>query len=137
MKTYKQLSILLVILSFFGCSNDDDNNGNGNQPTNRELLTSGKWYNESVTPGSYNDCEKMGYIQFSDNGTFTLESFDLNAGNCESFGINTGAFTLSNNINISVSFEGEIITAVIVTITENSLTITTDEETIVFDKTEG
>ena len=137
MKTYKQLSILFIILTLFGCSSDDDNGSMNNNPTTIELLTSGRWYNESVSPGSYDNCEKMGYIQFSENGDFTIESFELDAGNCESLGINTANFTLTNNTNITISFEGDTITAVIVSITENSLTITTDEETIVFDKTEG
>lgn len=137
MNLFKQLCILLLALSIFNCSSDDDSNGNGDQPTNRELLTSGKWYNESVTPGSYTACEKMGYVQFSDSGTLTIESFEINAGNCESLGINSATFTLTNNSIINISFEGDMITAEIMSISQNSLTISTVEETIVFDKTEG
>ncbi|WP_204345621.1 lipocalin family protein [Psychroserpens algicola] len=137
MKTIKHLGLLILALLTINCSGDDDNNSDG-ELTVRELLISGKWYNESVTPGSYTDCEKMSYIQFSNNGTFTIENFEIIADNCESSGINTASFTLTNNTDITISFEGDTINAEIISITENLLTINSDnDETVVFDKIEG
>lgn len=137
MKTLKQISILLLIVLTFNCSNDDDGNS-GEIATVRELLTSGKWYQESRTPGSYTDCEKMGYVQFMTNNIFTLENFGSNGGDCTSLGLNTATYILTENMTIEISFEGEILSTEIIVISTQELTLLTSEnETLVFDKTEG
>ena len=137
MKLFKTLSILLSTLIIFSCSGDDDNNSQ-EQQTVQELLTSGKWYQESRTPGSYTDCEKMGYVQFMTNNNFTLENFENNGDDCTSLGLMTATFTLSENTTIEIAFEGDIISTEILEISTQELTLLTSEnETLVFDKIEG
>lgn len=127
---------IVCLLVFTSCSNNDDDN-NGNQQTNLQLLTSGKWYNESKTPGSFTACEKKGYIKFETNGNVSVESFDDGTGTCQSLGVDMATYTLTGNVNITITFGTVIINAVITAISETQLTVTTDSETTVFDKTEG
>ncbi|MEM5564283.1 lipocalin family protein [Psychroserpens sp. AS72] len=136
MKTFKTLSILLVTFILFSCSSDDDNNSQ--QQSTQELLTSGKWYQESRTPGSYTICDKVSYIQFTTNNNFELESFEENGDDCISLGLMTATYTLTENMTIEISFEGELISTEIIGISAQELTLLTSEnETLVFDKTEG
>lgn len=137
MKLYTTLSILLLTLTLFSCSSDDDNNDQLQQST-QELLTSGKWYQESRTPGNYTDCEKMGNIQFMTNNNFIIESFENDGDDCISLEVTTATYTLSENTTLVISFEGDIRSAEIVEISTQELTLLTSEnETLVFDKTEG
>ena len=136
MKLFRTLSILLLTLLMFSCSSDDDNSQQ--QQSTQELLTSGKWYQESRSPGSYTDCEKMSYIQFMTNNNFLLESFENNGDDCVSLGLMTATYTLSENTTIIISFEGEMFSVEIIAISIQELTLLTSEnETLVFDKTEG
>ncbi|MBV1924492.1 MAG: lipocalin family protein [Flavobacteriaceae bacterium] len=137
MKTFNKIFLISFLILLISCSNSDDDSGDPAQPTTAELLTSGKWYFESKTPGTYSSCEKKGYIQFMTNGAFTLVSYDDTTGTCESLGDNTGTYTLSNNLNINIVFGSDSQSAVINSISEGGLTLETDEETLVFDKTEG
>ncbi|WP_431136797.1 lipocalin family protein [Psychroserpens mesophilus] len=140
MKIVKKLCCICLIIMAYNCSSDDDSNGGEmNQLTVQELLVSGKWYNESRTPGTdYSDCEKNGYIEFKADSSFNLESFDDSSGSCESLGINMATYTLSNNRDILIAFESEEIIAVINSISEESLTVTSSSgETLTFDKTQG
>jgi hypothetical protein len=107
------------------------------QQTTADFLTSGKWYFQSKTPGSYTSCEKRGYIQFMTNGNLVLESFDDSSGNCESLGQDSATYTLTNNTNITIEFGSDTQSAVIESISEEELTLKIDAETLVFDKTEG
>jgi len=136
MKTCKLLCILTLVLLTFNCSSDDDSGLN--PATVQALLTSGKWYQESRMPGSYTDCEKLSYVQFFNNGNFNLESFIDEEEDCTSLGIIAATYTLANDMTITINFEGDNLPVEIVSISENLLTITTAEnETLVFDKTEG
>ncbi|WP_435413691.1 lipocalin family protein [Psychroserpens mesophilus] len=140
MKTVMKLSGICLIALVFNCSNNDDSNdGQPNQLTVQELLVSGKWYQESRTPGTnFTDCEKNGYIEFKVNGVFYLESFDDNSGPCESLGLNEAIYTLSNNRDILIVADSEEINVSISSISQQELTITSsDGETLTFDKTQG
>ena len=136
MNTQKLWMLLFMSLAILGCSSDDDGN---NQQSTEDLLTSGKWYFESITPGSYTDCEKKGYIQFMSNGTAIINSFEDFDGPCESLGAITVSYTLTNNVNLTLTFAGETQNAVIEAISSNSLRVSNpdDGEIIEFDKTEG
>jgi hypothetical protein len=126
----------MLVLLTFNCSSDDDSTSN--PATVQALLTSGKWYQESKTPGSYTDCEKLSYVQFLSDGTFNLESFEDDEGDCSSIVLITATYTLANNMTIIIDFEGDLISVEIVSISENLLTLTSSEnETLVFDKTAG
>ncbi len=137
MKTLKTLCLVCLAVLTFSCNKDDDSSETP-QTTNLELLTSGKWYQESRTPGTYSTCEKSTYLLFISDGTLKLESFDENSGNCQSNGVLSGTYTLTNNTALKLIFGEDSINAIINSISENELTIKTDQnETLVFDKTEG
>ncbi|MDC8001607.1 lipocalin family protein [Aequorivita todarodis] len=139
MKTLRTFAFACLALVAFSCSKDDDSSSNTPPKTNLELLTSGKWYQESKTPGNYNACEKKTYLLFKTDGTMTLESFDEDSGTCISSGINNGTYTLTNNKNLSITIGPDSINAVILSISESELKVRNDQdtETLVFDKTEG
>lgn len=124
----------------FNCNSDDDG-GDGSQLSNKELLQSGKWYQESKTPGNLSACEKKGFIEFKSNGDFIINSYEDNSGTCTAVGMTTAGYTLTNDVNITIVLGSDSIAAVIKSITSTKLTITTTEEgeasTQVFDKTEG
>ena len=128
-------AMLLSLFVFTSCSNNDDSDGS-NQATNKELLISGKWYNESKSPGTYTDCEKNGYVEFKTNGSVIIESFEVGI-TCASLGAVTATYTLTNDVNIELTLGEEMVTAVIQSISSTELTITSDGETLVFDKTPG
>lgn len=140
MKTQKVLFVLALCLALLNLNcNSDDDDGSSSQPTNMELLTSGKWYFESKTPGSYNDCEKNGYIQFMDNGTLILDVFEEDAGTCVSLGAVTANYTLTNDVNLTLTLGTDTESAVISAISATSLTVNNTDtgEVIIFDKTAG
>ena len=135
MRTFKLFSIIVLAMLALNCSSDDDNSS---QATVAELLASGRWYQESRTPGSYTDCEKRSYIQFNSNGSFMLESFEDDGDDCVSLDVMTATYTLTNDVSILITFDGGVLSAEIVSISEDLLTVTSSEnETLVFDKTEG
>ncbi len=138
MEVLKKIGIICLVIFVCACSSDDDSGGDmqGNIDIT-SLLQSGKWYQESISPGSFSDCEKNTYVEFTDNGDFFLETFDDDSGPCESSGLNTGTYTrMSNDITITVG--SEVINVQIDSISQEFLTVTTsDGETITFDKTQG
>lgn len=138
MKTLKTFSIVCVLACTYSCSNsDDDSTSNSPQQTTKELLTSGKWYYESKTPGSYTPCEKKGNIHFMTDGNMTLNSFDDSSGTCQSLGEVAATYTLTNDVNITITAGPDIIIGTIDDISEDEMTFISNGETLVFDKTEG
>ncbi|MBR9915523.1 MAG: lipocalin family protein [Algicola sp.] len=138
MKTLIKLCSICLLVVTYNCSSDDGDNGSTN-PTVQELLVSGKWYNESRSVGSnYSDCEKNGSIAFNNNGQVMVETFDDPSGPCESLGLITATYTLANSSEITIIYGSEVLISNIVTITQESLTImTSDGESLTFDKTQG
>ena len=137
MKTFNRICLICLILITYSCNKSDDDSADLIQPTTEELLTSGKWYFESKTPGTYTACEKIGFIQFMINGDVILDSFDDGSGTCESLGEVTATYTLTNNLNLNLVFGSDSQSAVIDSISEDELTLENVNETVVFDKTEG
>ena len=139
MKILKKLSCICLLIIAYNCSSDDSNEEDTNQPTVQELLVSGKWYNQSRTPGAnYTDCEKNGYIEFNADGSFKLESFDDSSGLCESLGLNMATYVLSNNRDILISFGTEEFSVIINSITQGILEVTSsDGETLTFNKSQS
>ena len=141
MKTRYKICILSIVILTFSCNKGDDDSDSQQQQeqTTIELLTSGKWYFESKTPGAYTACEKRGYIQFMENGNLVLNSFDDGSGTCESLGEITATYILTNNRSLTLIFEPDNQSAVIDSISEDEFKITNSNngEKIVFDKTEG
>jgi hypothetical protein len=138
MKTLKTFCLVCLAVLTFSCNKDDDSSET-TQKTTLELLTSGKWYFESKTPGTYTACEKKGYILFKTNGDLIINSFDDSSGTCESLGEVTATYTLTNDENINLVFGSETQSAKINSISESELKITNNDtgEVNVFDKTEG
>jgi hypothetical protein len=130
MQTAKSVLLIMFIALFVGCSNDD------NGKSNLQLLTSGKWYNESKSPGTYTDCEKKGYIQFMTNGDVVIESFEDGI-TCASLGAVMATYILTNDVNLEVTLGTEMESAVIQSISETELTLSSNGEILVFDKTQG
>ena len=137
MNTQKLVGALFMALSLVACSGDDDSDSS-QQMTNEELII-GKWYFESKTPGSYSDCEKMGYIDFKNDGTFTIESFEDNTSTCTSTGAVTGTYTLINGVNITLMAGTETQTATIQSISQSELVVidTGSGDVNTFDRTAG
>ena len=137
MNTQKLLMLLFLALGLVACSGDDDGDSQ-QQMTNAELLI-GKWYFEARSTGAYTDCEKTGYIQFRNDGTFTLESFEDDAGACVSTGAVTGTYTLGSGVNITLMAGTETQTATIQSITQSQLVVTdtASGDVNTFDKTAG
>lgn len=137
MKTFSRICLICLIVLAYSCNKSDDDSSSSMPATTEELLTSGKWYFESKTPGTYTSCEKRGYIQFMVNGILTLESFDESSGTCKSLGAVTATYTLSNDVNLAIEFDSDVQAAIIDSISEETLTLRTDDETLNFDKNEG
>lgn len=139
MKVLKKLGIVSLVLLISACSSDDDGNGGMQGGIDvSALLTSGKWYQESITPGSFTDCEKNTSVEFTENGDVFIESFDDNTGACESLGIESGTFTLTNDRDVVITSNVIIINIVIDAITAELLIVrTSDGDTITFDKVQG
>lgn len=136
MKIFTKLSIVIAALLVIACSNNDDNDHNNDGQTTLELLVSGRWYQESKSPGSFSSCEKNSYIEFSNETDIALHFYNEDSGPCESEGVINATYTLSNN-NLVINASGEIISVTIDAISENELIVTSENETIVFDKIEG
>ena len=128
--------LTLVYLFALSCSSDDDSSGD-NMPTTSELLTASIWYQESRSPGTLSDCEKNSSFKFNTDNTVTVESFNDNAGPCESEGILNATYVL-NGMTITITLGTDVIIATINSISETELSVTDSEgETVVFDKTQG
>jgi len=138
MKHLKLWGFLAIAIVMSNCSKEDDG---ASQMTNQQLLVSGKWYQESKTTGTVSACDKKSYIEFMSNGTMSAATFEDSSGSCTSSGINSATYTLTNNVNIKITFGTDVIDAVIKSITATKLTIDTQDNgqpsTQVFDKTEG
>lgn len=137
MKILKTLCLVCLAVITINCSKKDDDN-NPTQKTNKELLTTGKWYQESKSFGTYSACEKKTNIQFKTDDTLKLEAFDENSGSCQSTGIENATYTLTDNTNLTITFGPDTINTVILSISETELTLKNEQnETLIFDKTEG
>lgn len=139
MKLLKKLGIICLTILMSACSSDDDAIGGllgGLDVTT--LLTSGKWYQEARTPDGLSACEKNTNVEFTITGAVFIESFDDETGPCESTGLETGVFTITNDRDVVITSENVLISIVIDLITLDVLIVTTDEgETLTFDKVQG
>ena len=138
MEILKKFGIVCLVLLVCACNSDDDSGGDMQGDIDAgSLLRSGKWYQESITPGSFTDCEKNTSIEFSENGDFFIEVFDDEPGPCASTGLEAGTYTRMNN-DITITVGSEVINVEIDFISQESLTVTTGNgETITFDKVQG
>jgi len=134
--TLKSFAIIVLSILFVGCSSDDDSNSSSEETT-QDFLTSGKWYQESRTPGNFTDCEKNSSFKFNTDNTLNVESFGDDSGTCESQEMLSATYTLSG-MSLTITINSEVITATINSISESSMNVTDSEgETIVFDRTQG
>lgn len=140
MKTIKSIFTLLAFSTLLSCSKDDNDS---RQPTVAELLTSGRWYFESMTSVTLDNCGKNTSIQFFDNGNVYTETYSLNgASECVLSQVNSGTYELLSDTQLSTTNGSETNSSlVIVQISETQLIIRDESgsthNTITFDKTQG
>lgn len=136
MKTLKLLGVSLLLLGIVSCGNDDDGGDMGK--TNQELLIAGIWYQEDASDEDLTDCEKNSSFNFVNNTDLEIEAFDTITGtNCESIGAFNATYSLTNDVDITITLIGETINGKIESLNDNELIISNDGETITFDRTPG
>ena len=131
MKTVKTIAILCLLFLTYSCSSSDDDSSE--TPSTENLLTSGIWYLESKTPGSFTACEKKSSFEFKTDNTAVIANFEVNSGTCEAIQPVTGTYTL-NGSSLVLTRGSETISTTINSITSNELSLT---DPILFDKTQG
>jgi len=114
------------------CSSDDS----VKQATTTDLLTSGKWYLESIFQKTLTPCEKKGYFEFNGDGSFFLSNYSTDNEVCEVQELLTGSYTLTNDETILVVTPDETYELFIVAIYEEEMIIISDE-IYTLDKVEG
>ncbi len=136
MNVLKTLNIVCLILFAFSCNSDDDSSSEI-APSTLELLTNGKWYLESKTPGGFSDCEKNSSFKFNANHTVDVENFDDSSGPCDTLGTVNSTYSLSGSV-LTIELGSDSVTATINSISETNLNVTNNVgDTIVFDKVQG
>jgi len=130
----KSFLLYLFVSIFMGCANDDNSLSN---PTNEDLLISGKWYQESNSGSTLSDCEKMTSFDFNSENELEVEIFDDSSGPCQSIGTLDGTYSLTNDVNLSVIVPALAFSGTIQSISENRLVINSSGEIIEFDRTAG
>ena len=77
-----KLVMIAIVLVFTSCSKDDsvpEDNAALDEPTNHELLMTGKWYIQATSMGgATNDCQRQSYFQFIDEDTLIVQYYHIN-----------------------------------------------------------
>ena len=136
-KQYVICSVLCLFTALTGCDNGDDS-GSLSQYDAQELLTSGRWYLESIeNHEELNSCRKQTYYEFLNEGTLIVKAY-LNAGNeCALITNKIASYTLLDNNSIEVTGALELMITVM-SISEQELTFQIEgAQAQTFDKTEG
>lgn len=142
MKTIKLLSIAFLFMLILNCSKSDDGESS-QQPTARELITSGKWYLESATPlGAMDNCDKQTWYEFFDNDNLVAEGFSIDAeDNCVTSWTDSGTWFLIDDQTLNLTAGGSTLTCSILNLTDEgfvfSLELEGDTQTYIFDKNPG
>ncbi len=123
MKTQHLSLLLLILLSFFSCKKENDNN-----PTNNELIT-GVWKPikqvticSSGTEDSfnYNTCMQTSRTTFQSNGNYN-EVFNTDIfGNCETEYIDNGSWSIDDS-SLTLILNGQSLDFTIIELNANSL----------------
>ncbi|MDC6363628.1 MULTISPECIES: lipocalin family protein [Flavobacteriaceae] len=136
-KQYVICLALCLFMALTGCGNDDDP-GPLPQFEVQELLTSGRWYLESIeSHEELNSCRKQTYYEFIDEGTLIVKAY-LNSGDeCALITNKIASYTLLDNNSIEVTGALELMITVL-SISEQELTFQIEgAQAQTFDKTEG
>ena len=126
MNKLKLLVGLLIGLTFFSCSSNDENGGT-------ETLIIGTWKLIGSSTNSVNDqlpeCDLMTRVTFNSNSTADFKEHFLDGGNCieDSY---TANYSMGNN-SISFTYDGETYNLTFV-LTETNLTFTQIESGITY-----
>lgn len=70
---FRLFTMFCLVTLICTCSSDDDSSSNA-LPTTLDLLTSGTWYFESKSQGSYSTCEKESSVDFMIDGSAIIGS---------------------------------------------------------------
>jgi hypothetical protein len=105
-----KLAMIAIVLVFTSCSKDDsvsEDNAASDEPTNHELLMTGKWYIHATSMGgATNDCERQSYFQFIDEDTLIVQYFHINGEDiCVADPIDLVSYFISEDDTITL--EGE------------------------------
>ena len=63
-KILKIITLVVIVITFYNCSKDDDTNENDSRTT-KELLI-GKWFYSVTSDGEATTCESQSYYHFID-----------------------------------------------------------------------
>ena len=110
-----KLAMFAFILVFASCSKDDspaEDNTAMDEPTNQELLISGKWYVESSTEiGVADGCTGQSYFHFLDNDSLIIETYEqVGIEDCVSDGVELFNYQLLGNVLDVAEAENTFIT---------------------------
>ncbi|MGC1471608.1 MAG: hypothetical protein WA775_03360 [Psychroserpens sp.] len=133
--SFKLITLLTVLTFLFTCSQDDDVDSN---ITTLEILTSDKWYFQSKSPGTYTECNRKGFLDFSTDGTVSIRAFDDTSDDCGLEVVFDTTYTL-NGLNIDVEIGSDSIIGIIAydPSVETITIINSEGDSITFDKIEG
>jgi hypothetical protein len=136
MKTIQSLFCICTLLCLISCSSSETDDSDEVLST-QELLTSGKWYQESQSPGSFSPCEKNTSFQFNTDGSVIIEGYNETSGSCQLENTLTASYTLSG-LSLTVSLGSETISATVENISTTELTLSESTGAMtVFDKIKG
>lgn len=138
-KTKLFCGILIGLMIFSSCSSDDDGNNDGNNDssiigtwkTTKEIFVDSGGI---MTTNNRDDCEQMGRIVFSSNGSFSESGFFSgmdSSGNCIQDTNNSGQWEIINGNTLRITLtvvddNGYIGDYLIVETTNNTLKIDAD-----------
>lgn len=136
MNNIKSLLCVTILFTFLlnSCSSDDSDNSE--PQTTLELLTSGKWYFESQFQDTLTPCEKIGYMEFKNDGTFVVNNYWQESEGCQLVNTIMGSYTLMDDETLNIVTENDTFEIYILTISEDEMAIIVDE-IYTLDKIEG
>ncbi|RMA57173.1 hypothetical protein [Ulvibacter antarcticus] len=120
MKNLKIFLLAFITILATSCSKNDDTSEAVIQPTNLELLTSGKWYLKSASNSLFTECQQRTYMHFVDTSNLIIEEFDDSGEFCLSSGSQNYNYTFSDPL-IDISLGQFHLTYTIETISNTQL----------------
>lgn len=134
--TSKYLILFFITVLIISCGKDDDSPTP--EPTVEELLTNtGRWYIESITGESMDNCDKTTYWEFSGNRLIEQWFGTDTEGNCAAGYLGQFTYDLVSETQLNLS-DGTITEVTIESISETQLKVSyPNGDVIVFDKNPG
>lgn len=135
--SFQLITLLCLIWLNFSCSSDDDSSDNA-LPTTLDLLTSGTWYLESKSQGSYSACQKESSIDFMSNGSAIFKIVGESVDGCEEVETFNTIYTLNESTIMLILIDDNLVGVVTYDASLQTLIITENEGAyITLDKVKG